>query len=693
MSLTSNIQTNWTSGELTPRMLGRIDLSKYYNGAQLIKNFITQIHGGAIRRSGTRFITNVKTQSSLTRLIPFQYNVAQTYMLEFGAGYIRFYRDNGQLTFAGVPTEITSPYTEAQLRDLKFIQSADVLTICHPSIQPRQLSRTAGDDANPATWTLAKHQPTDGPYIDLNTTAITITPSATTGNITLTASAALWVSTDAPSANNNGRLVRLQDPGAGSDWGVARITGYTSSTVVNATVIVTLLSTVATVDWRLGAWSDTTGWPSCSAYHQDRQWYANTTNQPQTIWGSKIGNYNNFATSNRNADTVTDEVGLAFTIADEQVNSIHWLISDAHGLVVLTEGGEYVTSSGDNGTITALDFGIKRQGNEGASRNIRPWKVGSAILFTHNADREVRELVFRFDQDQYVAPNMTLLSEHVTKPVGTATLGNGVVDSAYQQKPHNILWLVRGDGVLIGMTYERNEEVVAWHQHQIGGSFGTGNAQVESIAVIRESGVDQLWMIVKRTINGATKRYIEIMQPLFDVGDAVEDAFFVDSGLTYDGTPTKTFTGLSHLEGETVQVLADGARQDDMVVNGGVLNLSREYSTVHAGLGFTSRLKTMPVVPASLANERGKKKHVYQLTMMLHNTVGGTIAFDDGLADPILYRDQAYLMDVRLDLFTGMKAMPMPGGPDRQSVISIQTDDPLPMNVLCLIMELAVDGV
>ena len=267
--------TNFTAGELSPRLDGRNDLSKYPSGCKTLENFIVYPHGSAARRSGTQFISEVKTSANKTRLIPFEFSTTQTYILEFGNQYIRIYKDKGQVQSGGSAVEVATPYLTAELFDIKLAQSADVMYIVHPNHATRKLSRTSH-----INWTLTTCNFTNGPFQDTNTSTTTLTPSATTGSVTITASANTFVSTDVD------RLVRIGD-------GIAKITGFTSATEVNATTSTDFANTNASTNFSLGAFSTTTGFPSTVTFFEQRLVFAGTINQPQTIFFSKSGDYEN----------------------------------------------------------------------------------------------------------------------------------------------------------------------------------------------------------------------------------------------------------------------------------------------------------------------------------------------------------------------------------------------------------------
>ena len=853
----AHAHTNFTAGELSPRLDGRVDLAKYRNGVTNLENFIVHPHGGVTRRPGTEFIAEVKTSSLSTRIIPFEFNTEQVYLIEAGNQYMRFYKNGGQILNSGSVVEISTPYLTAELFELKFAQSADTMFIVHPNHAPRKLTRTS--DVN---WTLTEVVFEFGPFLDENTTDTTITASARTGTVTLTASADTFVSTDV------GRLVKIYD-------GFAKISAFTSATQVNAVVqanldgkaellpeytattisfvegdpsstgsehndrIVdsgkafkdegfvvgqkitvsgtssnngtfliaevtddtiltapsddlsgesaggsfTIVGTLeATDEWSLGAFSETTGFPGAICFFEERLVYAGTTSQPQTVFFSESGGFDQFNTGADDADA------MVFTLASSQVNVIRSLVP-SRTLIVLTTGAEFSAGSGSNlDPITPTNIQIKRQTTHGTA-NVSPVTAGSAVLFLQRAKRKIRELQFNFDVDGFIAPDMTILSEHVSE--------GGFIELALQQEPDNIIFAVRADGQLCGMTYRREEQVVAWHRHIVAGvsgaatitvtdfaniatgttlkltksdgtlvtftseaagssspssslgfrpnadnnttadniqaainahadftvanpaanvitvietaRAGTGflsiessdttrlattnqaNALVESVAVLPgDLDEDEVYVVVQRTINGATKRYIERLSDI-DFGTSASDAFYVDSGLTYSGSAATTISGLTHLEGESVTILADGAAHPNKTVSSGAVTLDRSATKAHIGLGYTSLLKTMRIEGGSAQGvSQGAIKRIHDIVVRLFRTVGAKVGSSATNNDLIPFRSSADEMGQALDLFTGDKTIEFPNGYDTDAQVFVKQDQPLPMSVLGIYARLEV---
>jgi hypothetical protein len=658
--------TNFTGGELSPRLDGRNDLTKYASGCKTLENMVVYPHGSAARRSGTSFVAEVKDSTKKTRLIPFEFSTTQTYMLEFGDQYIRFYKDNGQILSGGSAYEIASPYLEAELFEIKYAQSADVMYICHPNHEVSKLSRTGH-----TAWTLTEVDFTNGPYLDSNISTTTFHLSAHTvgAGRTLTASATTGINNNTGFQTTDvGRLVQFRD-------GYGKITARTSTTVVTIEILKDMGSSSSSTDWSLGAFSDTTGHPSCVTFFEQRLVFAATLSQPQTLFFSKSGDYENL--DENRGGTIADDDAIIYTIASNQVNAIRFMTS-TRTLILGTAGGEFTVSGGGTDVaITPTNILIKKQSNNG-SANIDAIAAGNSTLFLQRAKRKVRELAYNFDVDGYLAPDMTILAEHITE--------TGITQMAYQQEPNQIIWMVRTDGQLIGLTYQREQQVTAWHRHIFGGSFNSGNTVCESVAVIPTDDTEyQTWVIIKRTINGLTKRYVEYINN-FDFAEADDTSFnFLDSQLAYDGSATLTISGLDHLEGETVSILANGATHPNKTVSSGSITLNRSSTKVKVGLPYTSLLQTMRLDAGSQnGTSQSKTKRIYEITVRLYESLGIEVGPDLNNMERIPFRSSADPMNSSLGVFTGDKEVEFRGNYETDGFIFVRQDQPLPLTVLSL---------
>jgi hypothetical protein len=651
---------SFTAGQLSPRMEGRTDFQKYFSSGKTINNFVVQPHGPVARRPGTHFVAEVKDSSKDTRLIPFSFSTTQTYILEFGNQYIRFYKDDGQISSGGSPYEISSPYLETELFDIKFAQSADVMYLCHPNHAVRKLSRTGH-----TAWTLTTVDFKNGPFQEHNTTSTTMTSSHTSegASTVLTLSSTTGVNSDQGFLSTDvGRLVHIKD-------GHVKITGYTSSTSVTGTVQSVISSGSATDDFAMGSFSDTTGHPRCVTFFEQRLVFAGTTNQPQTLFFSVSGDYENMDDNYHGA--TTDSSAMIYTIASNQVNAIQ-AIKATRTLIVMTTGGEFtVTSGGTTAPITPTNLNIRKQSNYG-SAGVDGISIGNSTLFLQRAKRKIRELAYNFDTDGYIAPDLTILSENITF--------SGVVQMDYQQEPFSIVWCVRIDGKLTGMTYNRLQDVVAWHEHDFGGT----DAKCKSVAVIDvDTDEDQVWVIVERTINGATKKYVEYLTP-YNFNSDLEEIHFVDSGLTYSGASTSTLSGLDHLEGETVKIIINGATHPDRVVSAGSISLDIATTDAVVGLGYSSLLQTMRIDEGSGITDQTKTKRIYDVTVRFFETVGAKVGPNEDNLDIIPFRDSSAAMTAPVPLFTGDKSTEFPSDYGTDGFVVVKQDQPLPMTILAI---------
>ncbi|MCK1367620.1 hypothetical protein [Bradyrhizobium sp. 62] len=472
-----------------------------------------------------------------------------------------------------------------------------------------------------------------------NTSSRLLQPGGTTGSISVTALADFkpFKSTDV------GRSLRFEYPGREPGWGV--ITAYGSTQSVTVLLYRNIPSSAPLESWRMGAWSDTTGWPHCGTFYQQRLFGARTTSQPQTIWASQSGDFQNMRPDSwvAGAKSVQDSNALNFTLASGIAAPITWLMS-ARRLIAGTAIGQwYISSKG--AALTPSDFSADPQSSVKA-RDVAPLEIDSGGLFIQRAKRAVYDLGYAYQIDALKASDITILSDHI----GKASFAQIV----YQAEPISSVWGRLEDGTLACLTYKRDQNVVGWTPVVLAAT-DAGAAVVESISVIPGNSDpgqvytsinrDEVWMIVKRTINGVTKRYIEMMEGYFDgpnratyldksewrtdMKAAQVDAFYVDCGLTYSGTATTTISNLTHLEGETVKVVADGAVQPDQVVTGGAITLSLAASKVQVGLSYGWIYRGMKLPYGSQTGPGlGQTKTVNGLVFVLRDSASFDYAID-----------------------------------------------------------------
>ena len=718
MARVSTIVTNFQSGELSPRLEGRIDLQKYQSGVQQLTNMLVFPQGGATRRPGTYYAGSSKSNGKV-RLIPFEFSDEQAYIIELGANYMRFYTNGGLLVSGGSAVEVVTPYSVTERFELTYTQSADVIYFAHKDHEPAKLTRTTA-----TSFTLTDIDFEDGPYLDENITDTTIYASAVTGTVTLTASTSIFESGHvgalwrfrAPveeyhdewaagtsyndgdfvhynghvykqttgSTQNSGNSPPVHLSGAQTynngliEWtyqhdgtGYVKITGYTSGTSVTATVegIGVLPDNVvgaanATKRWSEGAFSSVRGFPRAVAFYEERLYFAGTTHQPQTIFGSVTADFENHTPGTE------DDKAINVTIASDQVNVIKHMIQGRF-LQILTSSAEF-TMSGGTGTqpVTPTNVNVLRETTFGAS-SVRPVRAGSSTIMVQKGQTKVKEVTFNLDVDGLTGRDLTVLAEHLARV--------GLDDMTWQQEPELILWFVRSDGQLLGLSYDPQNNTIAWHKHILG---GTG--VVESIASVPSGSEDQVYLSVKRTINSVETRHIVYMKPIY-FGADVTDAFYVDSGLTYSGAATTTISGLDHLEGETVQILADGAAHADKVVSSGSITLDRSSSKVHIGYSYDSVVQTLRMeAGADDGISQGKIKRIHGVTVRFLDSVGAELGPDANNLDRIPFRDSSMAMDEAVPMFDGDKEIFFPSGYDNDARVFVQQTQPLPMTVLAI---------
>lgn len=793
MARVSSIITNFRAGEISPKLEGRIDLQKYSEATQTLNNMLVYPSGGVTRRPGTFFAGRSKDGGKV-RLTNFEFSDEQAYVLEFGASYIRFYKDGGiltetvknitaitaanpavvtssshgftngdrvfiksvagmtelnnrEFTVAGATTntfelsginssgftayssggtagkivEVTTTYSVTDIFEINYTQSADVMYLAHKDHEPAKLTRTTA-----TSFTLTDIDFVDGPYLDENITDTTMFASADTGSVTVTAS------TDTFAASDVGRLIRFREileiehdlweastsyannvtvrfnghvykQATGNtqtsgntppvhltgtetygniNWeylhdehGHVKITAFTNATTVTATVHEDQLgnsklpdscvgSGNANTRWSLGAFGGDQGFPRAVGFYEQRLYFAGTTGQPQTIFGSVSADFEN------QTPGTLDDNAVNLTIASDKVNVIRHLLP-ARFLQILTTSSEFTLSGGTGSTpVTPTNVNVLRETTFGTS-DIRPVRAGNSTILVQKGQEKVKEITFDLDTDGLLGIDLTILADHIPR--------GGLTDMVWQQEPELILWFVHSDGRLVGLTYDRANAAVGWHDHNIGGS-GT----VESITAIPSGAEDQVYVSVKRTIDGATVRHIEFMKTI-EFGNDVTDAFFVDSGLTYDGSATSTITGLNHLEGEVVSILADGATHPDRTVSAGAITLDRTVSKAHVGYGYSSTIETLRLeAGADDGIAQGKIKRIHGVTARFFNTVGAELGPDTDNLDRLPFRDSSMDMDEAVPLFTGDKEIYFPSGYETDARVVIRQSQPLPMTVLAI---------
>jgi len=769
------IQAAFNGGELSPLIAGRVDVAKYASGCYRMEGFIPTIQGPAISRPGTWFVQEVKTSANRTWLMRFEFSADDSYQLEFGDGYIRFYFNRAQVQVSGVAEyngatayvvgdlvssagvnyyciaattgnappnatywypltgtiyEIPTPYAVADLTNddgsfaLRYVQSNDVIYIAHGSYPPQKLSRFSATN-----WTLAEVDFTTTPFAEMNTTAVTMRASAATGSVTLTASSATFTSDmvgqyvylqekdvrdveqweaakavllndlrrsdgknyQALNAGTTGTVKPTHSSGAAYDgdgavqwqfldpgYGIAKITAFTNSTNVTATVISRIpdgaVNPNVSTRWALQAWNDTDGWPEAVTFFRERLVFART----DTMWFSVSADFENF--SYQIDGVVTADAGFDRRLSSDRANPIRWL-SPGDVLLVGTLGDEWaITEATTTDAFGPANCKTKRQSTYGSNK-VLPVRVGNDTLFVQKSARKVRAMAFRFEEDGFKSPDVTAFASHITKPA--------IVDMAFQQEPWSTVWAARSDGVLVGLTFDREQEVVAWHRHPFSGGV------VECVESIPspDGTRDDLWLIVRYTVSGATKRYIAYLGVEDDEAGTVaqEDWAYSDMMLQYSGAAATNITGLDHLEGKEVWILADGGSHPNQTVTAGAITLELAASKVVVGLPSEAVLETMPLEGGSgNGTGQGKIKRAHYCVIRVLRSLGWKAGPDDDHLEDGQGRDPLDVMGSAPSPYTGDVEIEWAADYSKRSTVVVKKVLPMSVVVVAAMPQLIV---
>lgn len=734
MARGSIIKANFTAGEISPRLLARVDVSKYHNGAREITNGYPLVHGGCRRRAGLRYRAGAKNNDKPARVISFIFSRTQAFILELGELYIRFYSGTGQVLDVGVPVEVTTPWDDAELRDLKYCQGADTMFFAHSGYEMRKLVRYSD-----TVWKLSKAKfdvPPSDEIGERPTTALTLSAATVGAGRTFTAAADAFRLSDVgryiESAAGRGLVtaftdtlnvtVTIEDAFAGvnvasgawkitespksaltpsvagpvgvavtltaaaSSWkafaqnthvgnyveingGLVEITGVTSDLIV-AGIVRTVLAGVTAVPsgaWALRqvVWNAVDGYPRAVTLFEQRLVPAGSPAYPNTVWGSKTGEFYDFS------EGVADSDAFSFALASEQVNPIEHLAS-TRVLLPFSFGGEFSMTGGVEKPLTPTNVQARQQTVYGCAV-ARPVRVADEIIFVQRGGRKIRALGYRAETDGFNAPDISILSEHITE--------GGILDMAYQQDPDQVIWMVRGDGYAVTCSIDRDQDAVGFAKSNSDGTF-------ESFATMPYNDTVQAWAVVKRTVGGATKRYIEQFEEGLNTDSAVTGAVaenvvtsavwaagvvtvtraghgyatgntirlsgFTPSGyngeytITVTGANTYTFAltadpgattvvgtdakatanwaGFTHLNGKSVQVVADGYYGGAYTVAAGAIVLNRAAYAIEGGLPYVTTIKTLPPeFPTGQGTAQGNAISIHEIIVRFHKTIGGKI--------------------------------------------------------------------
>jgi len=532
------LQRSFAGGEMSPEMFGRIDDVKYQTGAATMKNFIATPQGPAENRAGFAFVREVKDSTKRTRLIPFTYSTTQTMVIELSPGYIRFHTQGGTLLSGGVPYEIANPYAEADLFDIHYVQSADVMTLVHPNYAPRELKRLGVTN-----WTLTSINFGSPIAAPTGVTATRYIPASSSTNadtyetmsyvVTAITSDEIGesVSSSVASVTNNifvtgaTNTIAWSAVAGASRYRVYKLLGglygyigsTTGTSIVDNNIAPDLSVTPPIYD---NEFVSSGNYPGAVSYFEQRRCFAGTINEPQKIWMTKSGTESNLSYGL----PIRDDDRIEFRVAAREANTIRHIVPLTQ-LLLLTGSAEWRVSSLNSDEITPTTISVRPQSYIGAS-NVQPVIINNALVYCGARGGHVRELGYNWQASGFITNDLSIRSANLFD-------NYEISDMAFAKAPIQMVWFVSTSGMLLGLTYTPEQQVGAWHKHDTDGTF-------ESCTVVAEGNEDRLYVVVKRTIGGVTKRYVERMASRHF--ESIEGAFFVDSGATYDGTNTSATT-------------------------------------------------------------------------------------------------------------------------------------------------------
>lgn len=673
-------QPSFTAGELSPALWARVDLAKYGSGLKTAVNLFIHPHGGVSNRAGLEFIAEVKDSADEARLIPFQFNTEQSYILEYGDQYARVFRDGGVVLSGMVPYEFATPYLPADLDGLVYIQEADVMYQTHTGHAPRKLSRLADDN-----WTLTT--PTFAPSIAAPAgpgAVATVGAGGTSYSYKVAAiatetdeeslpSAVASVNNDLSTAGNKNTISWSAVTGAARyvvyklDNGVYGYIGGTEGlSFVDENISADLADTPQTAN---NPFTGAGNYPRCATFVDQRLAFASTINNPQAVWLSGSANYENFG----RASPAKESDAITFRIRARQVNEIRSLLP-MRGLMVLTSGAEWIVQGADTKYLTQ-NVQIDNQGYRGASK-VQPIVVGNTVLFSQARGGVVRDFSYEFAEDSFTGKDLTVLARHMFE-------GRDIKQWAYAQAPHSIVYVVLDDGSLVTLTYMKEHDVWGWTRQETDGLF-------EDVAVIAEGGEDVPYFIVRRTVDGDSKRFIERLHTRQFA--TVADAFFVDCGLSYEGAPVSTVT-IEHLPNTALVALVDGnVVRDLMSDEDGVVTLPNAGSTIHIGLAYEAKGQTLDLdmgVLQQLGSVQSRWKSVSEVTLRVEKTRGLWVGpTEDNLVE---YKQRAgEAWNEAIGAFTGDISIGVGWDWTKGGTTWFVQSDPLPMTILSLMPDVSL---
>jgi hypothetical protein len=738
----SVFQRSFAAGEIAPVLHARADQAKYTTELATCRNFLVRREGGVSNRAGFRYVNACKSHDAGTRLMRYVGSTpGSSYLIEMGAAYFRFYLAGGAVETSGVPAysavedyvagdlvteggvtyyakgettgnappdlafwhalsgsvyEIPTPYALDALP--AWNQSGNVITLTHTAHPPRELIFEG-----PTRWILrdVTTTPAAGVPQNLSGTAGAAGPREIRYKVSAglegsyeesVASGFVAVTGAEPTAaapnliewdpvDDAAEYYVYADPYGNGTFGfIGTATGVEQ--FADSGISPDFLSTPPTA---AAMFDEANEYPALSANYQQRRFFAHTLEAPDAIWGSRIGFHGNFATSS----PLQDDDAISFRLAGNNHHPIDGMVALKAGLVLLTGGGEWTVTGagGPRSPLTPSSIDALQETYFGIKPDVPPIVVGNAVIYVQARGSIVRDLQFSQQVEGLGGRDLTIFATHLFEH-------QEIVAVDYQQVPHSIVWCVRDDGTLLGLTYIPDQDIWGWHRHDTqGGVF-------EDICVVPEHQEDAVYVIVARSIGAGTVRYIERLERR-EIREGLEDAqsFFVDSGLSYSGVLADQFSELDHLEGEVVAVLGDGevvfngdptdAQAAQFTVTGGTIELASSYSEVHIGLPIRyPEIQTLDLDVEGAA-VRDKRKRVSSVRVLIHQSSRAFWAGPD-TANLREYAPQAW--ETSADLTTGGFELNIPSTYNDTGRVVIRLTDPVPLTILGILPHVEMGG-
>jgi hypothetical protein len=667
-----------------------MDITKFKSGLSQAKNMITLPQGSIVKRPGTRFVRECGNTDFFydVRLIPFIFSNSQSFVLEFGHLYMRVHTLGATVMDGAVPYEIVTPYTGEHVNHLHYVQSGDVITLTHPEYEPRELSRISNTN-----WTLTVIDFTTKQAAPPKPTVVTVIPVSGGNNITFR----YKITAVSKNGYEESRGSPASDP-ASNDLtldGNENVISWTTTTgaayynvykqangtygFIGQTKGLTFTddNIIADMTRTIPVFEDPfdTSNPTAVGYFEQRRIFAGTTEEPMNLWATQSGSDYNMAYTIPSQDSNA----LRFRMMSNRSDQIQHLVN-LQDLLVFT-GANIWRVTGGNGALTPSTINVKIQSQIGATP-IQPQVVTNIVLFAEYGSGHIREMTYSWEMNGYKIQDLSILAAHLFD-------GNTINDMAYMNAPWPILWCVSSDGKLLGMTYSPEHEVMGWHQHTTGTPAAFYDGGIRNVCVIPENGIDALYMVVNRTIDGTITKYIERMEPFLQ--PLQENSFYVDCGLTYSGTAATVISGLDHLEGKQVAILGDGAVMAPKTVIGGSITLETPVTKAQIGLPFSAYLTTLPVYFDDTSLGQSRVKSINKVWARVQNS--GPFEAGPSFDKMTLQKPRTFESYGQSPLLKdGEYELTVMGDWNQTGQIIIRQSDPLPFEVIYLVSEVSIGG-